>query len=253
MKKFIIYIFISLTFGIGSVSAANLTKVWDDANNAYTASNYNDALRGYDSILASGRHSAKLYYNLGNTYFKLGSIGKSVLYYNKAQRLAPSDEDIAYNLSVANARTVDKIAAVPEFFVKTWIRDLRNSMNSDSWAWMSVVSLAVALALTVLFLLSGKMRIRKLGFYLGVLSLAVFVVSLIFASSQRSKMINEHEAIVMNNAVSVKSSPDGGSKDIFVLHEGSKVRIVSKIGDWTEIQILDGHKGWVVGNSLEQI
>ena len=79
------------------------------------------------------------------------------------------------------------------------------------------------------------------------------MVSVVYASVDRKAQLNPTEAIVMASAAPVKSSPDEGSKDIFVLHEGTKVRVEGSLGEWREIRIADGNKGWVEVASIEMI
>ena len=84
-------------------------QLWNKANTAYINGDFHAAADTYEELLSRGVSSMKLYYNLGNAYFKDDRIGKAILYYNRALRLAPGNDDIRYNLSVAEARTKDNI------------------------------------------------------------------------------------------------------------------------------------------------
>ena len=212
----------------GGNSLAAVEQVWDAANTAYINSDYHRAIDAYRQLILRGYASDKLYYNLANAYFKVGRYGKAILYYNRALRLAPGDADIRYNLDVANTFTKDKIAVVPEFFLKGWVRSVRMSLGCTAWSVVSLAALALLFALVLLYLLAGRLAWRKAGFY-------------------------GTEAVVMSSSVSVKSSPDKASTDLFVLHEGTKVRTVSELGDWREIVIADGKKGWVEARTIETI
>ena len=66
-------------------------------------------------------------------------------------------------------------------------------------------------------------------------------------------MLSHDEAIVMASAISVKSSPDRSATDLFVLHEGTKVHILSEVDEWCEISIADGKKGWLLKSNIENI
>ena len=96
--------------------ASDPDKLWDQANTAYINNDFPTAISLYETILSSGRQSGKLYYNLANAYFKEQEIGRAILNYNRALRLNPGNEDIRYNLQVAEKMTKDHIDAVPEFF-----------------------------------------------------------------------------------------------------------------------------------------
>ena len=100
---------------------ASPEQLWDRANTAYVNGDYHAAAEIYEGILAQGLSSVKLYYNLANAYFKEGQLGKSILFYRRALRLAPGSDDIRYNLSVAEARTKDNIEQIPEFFLLSLI------------------------------------------------------------------------------------------------------------------------------------
>ena len=145
--------------------ASDPDKLWDQANTAYINNDFPTAISLYETILSSGRQSGKLYYNLANAYFKEQEIGRAILNYNRALRLNPGNEDIRYNLQVAEKMTKDHIDAVPEFFVKTWLSNLRNLLSSTTWAVLSLVFLAAMLGSALFYLLSRRLVRRKIGFY----------------------------------------------------------------------------------------
>ena len=150
MKRITIYIVALIT--ALSVSASPISEErWDTGNKAYIEGNYDKAIEEYHAILEGGEYSMKLYYNLANAYFKFGAIGKSILYYNKALRIAPSQEDIRHNLAIAEAQTKDRIAVIPEFFINRWLRTMRNSMSCTAWSILSLVSFGVLLCFVLLF------------------------------------------------------------------------------------------------------
>ncbi len=228
-------------------------KAWDEGNKAYIDGDYKRAIECYDSIIDRDRYSVKLYYNLANAYFKVGETGRAILYYNKALKLAPSNDDVRYNLTIAEAQTKDKIAVVPEFFLNRWMRGIRNSMSCTAWSVLSLVAFAAVFAFALLFLLSGRIAVRKTGFYGALAALLAFVITASFAIAERRDMLRREQAIVMSSAISVKSSPDRSATDLFVLHEGTKVRIATEIDGWYEIVIADGKKGWTESRNIEQI
>lgn len=241
-----------LCFACG-LSAQTSEQLWNDANTAYINGHYAEAVRGYDSIRAQGLESAKLYLNRGNAYYKQGMIGKAVLDYHRALKLAPSDEDVKYNLSIANTYVQDKIDVVPTFFLKRWISALRNSISGNGWAGLSVLFFLLAIACVIVYLLFENMNWRKIGFYGAICALVLFVFSLTSAARSKRLALHPHTAIVMSRAAPVKSSPDKGSKDIFVLHEGTPVTVRDSLGDYREVVIADGNKGWILNSAIEMI
>lgn len=228
-------------------------ELWNSANAAYNEGNFEKAATEYEQILLQSLHSAALYYNLANAYFKQGELGKALLNYNRASRIAPSDEDIRHNQEYAEKMTKDSIEKLPEFFLSTWLRQVRGAMSCTAWTILSLVMLVVALTMGLVYLLSQRMSLRKVGFYTMATAALLFVVSSAFALSQRNMLINRTEAIVMSSAASVKSSPDRSATELFVLHEGTKVSIGETIDGWAEVRIADGRKGWIEDKRIERI
>ena len=265
-------IFLILTFGIlcaraqeSADSAAQTAPVvqpaaeaspeqlWDRANTAYINGNFHSAAEVYEEILSRGVSSVKLYYNLANAYFKEDRIGKAILYYKRALRLAPGNDDIRHNLSVAEARTKDNIEQIPEFFLTEWMRDVRHTMSCTAWSIFSLAALVCALALFLAYLLAQRLPLRKTGFYGTLVAVAVCMLTTWFALGERREMLDDTSAVVMTASTAVKSSPDKSSTDLFVLHEGTVVTITNRLDDWCEVVIADGKKGWLECRKIETI
>lgn len=228
-------------------------QLWDKANTAYINGDYHAAAEFYEQILAQGLTSVKLYYNLANAYFKEDRLGKAVLFYHRALRLAPGNEDIRYNLSVAEARTKDNIERIPEFFLTTWMRGVRHTMSCTAWSVLSLVLLAAMLVLFLFYLLAQRLSLRKAGFYGTLVAALLFMLTSWFALGERREMLDDTHAVVMPASTAVKSSPDKSSTDLFVLHEGTVVEITDRLDAWCEIMIADGKKGWVECRKIETI
>ena len=233
--------------------AATAEAIWEEAAAAYNSANYDQAIEAYMAILAQGKHSAKLYYNLANAHFKKNELGKAILYYNRALRLKPGDEDIRHNLAYAESSTKDSIEAIPEFFLTTWVRAIRSLLSGNAWTILSLVMLALALGMALLFMLAQRLSLRKVGFYVMAVAGILFIVTTLFAISERKISINHSEAIVMSSSVSIKSSPDRAATELFVLHEGTKLTIGETIEGWAEVRIADGRKGWIETSRIEKI
>ena len=243
---------LSLSAAAQSDSLASAAR-WERAQRAYVEGNYELAAEEYRAIADGGEYSLKLYYNLGNAYFKLGDMGRAILFYNRALRLAPSNEDVRHNLSLAESQIKDRITAVPEFFVKTWMRALRNAMSCTAWSILSLLAAAAFLAMVLLFLLASPIVVRKMGFYGGVVMLLLFVCTTSLSVASRNDILSREGAVVLSSAISVKSSPDCSATDLFVLHEGTKLRILTEVDGWYEVVIADGKKGWIESHTVEQI
>lgn len=242
--------------GITPITATKTTEpldMWEQANALYMNGDFQLAAALYEQILSEGKFSAKLYYNLANAYFRTGLNSKAILFYNRALLLSPNDDDIRHNLAIAESLTKDSIDEVPEFFLKSWVRSIRNSLSESTWTALSIICFAIALALFVIFMLAIRTSIRKCGFYGMAAAVLLFIVTTSFAASQRRAILNRDYAIVMSTAAPVKSSPDRAATDLFVLHEGTKVHIVGTLDNWSEVVIADGKKGWIESDKIEQI
>ena len=230
------------------------TSPWDQAVQAYTEGRYEDSEALFDSLVEAGCDEAVLWYNLGNASFKAGQTGKAVLCYERALRRNPSDRDIRYNLDFARASTRDEITPVPEFVLRTWARKVSYIFSSGTWAVLSIVFFAAALALLLLFLLGRRVVVRRAGFFSAIAALVLFAVSLGFSLSLRRDALRTDEAIVMKAVSSVRSSPsEDSAKDLFILHEGTKVRVLEKVSGYDNISLADGRQGWILDSDLEII
>ncbi|WP_417016627.1 tetratricopeptide repeat protein [Alistipes sp.] len=228
-------------------------QLWDRANTAYVNGDFHAATTSYEEILARGLSSVKLYYNLGNSCFKEGRLGEAILYYRRALRMAPGNDDIRYNLEVAESRTKDNIEQIPEFFLTQWLRSVRHMMSCTAWSLLSLVALVCALGLFLVYLLARRLSWRKGGFYGTMVAVLLFIVTTSFAMGERREMLDRTQAVVMSLSTAVKSSPDRSATDLFVLHEGTLVEITGRLEGWCEITIADGKKGWLEEKTIETI
>jgi tetratricopeptide (TPR) repeat protein len=216
-----------------------------EAETAYSAEQYDKAAEIYESLLKNYGNSYELFYNLGNAYYKAGKVAPAMLNYERALLLKPGDGDIRFNLEMAKQMTVDKIEPKSEFFLAEWFRDVRNMMAVDSWATVGIFCFVMFIVCLVMFFFSKWMRLKKLGFYLGILLFIMVIFANVFAYGQKKELVDRRGAIVFTPTVTVKSSPDNSGTDLFVIHEGTKVFIKSAVGDWNEISLEDGNVGWV--------
>lgn len=236
-----------------SAGQTEANAIVDEANALYQESKYKEALDSYTSLYDAGYRSAELCYNIGNCYFKMKDMTRSILYYERALRLDPSDEEIKYNLSLARSRIIDKIETVPELFFIRWWNQLRDLFGADGWAMVSILSFCTFLTLILLFLLIRSAALRKIIIWPALLVLVILFHALAFAYQKKSILTNRPDAIIFKPTLTVKSSPDENSIDLFVIHEGTKVTITDELYPWLEIRIASGNKGWVDKSALERI
>lgn len=255
LRKVATVVILLLSLGSSmNIQAKNLDSLWTAGVQAYTDGKFADASTAWTSIEESGRKSAKLYYNLGNAWFKQGNYPKAILNYERALRLDPSYSDARYNLEFTGNFVQDNIEPVPEFILKSVARKVCYVMSSNVWAVIFLVLLAAALMMGLLFLLGSSVGKRRAGFYCGIVLLLLSAGALSFSAWQKSDSMKTDTAIVMSPISSVKSSPSSGSsKDLFVIHEGTKVTILDEVGSWKNISLADGRQGWLPAADLEVI
>ena len=229
-------------------------SLWEAGTAAYSNGDWQSAVEAWGAVEAEGLESPDLYYNIGNAYFKESDYAHAILYYERALKLDPSHSDARFNLEFARESVQDRIESVPEFFLKTWVRRLGYVFSSDTWAALFLVLLALALAGVLLFLLSASVARRRTGFFTGLAALLLAFCCLGFSASQKVAYNRADSAIVTVPVSSVRSSPGAeAAKDLFVLHEGTKVRILDEVGGWWNIELSDGRQGWIQSSDLELI
>lgn len=236
-----------------ALSASAQHQLLEKANQDYMAGKYEEAINSYLEVLNGNMESAEVYYNLGNAYYKTGKITQSIINYERALLLAPNDEDIRFNLELANQHVVDAIEPLPQVFFVRWFHAIVNRFTADGWAKISVALFFLALILGGTFFFSQSTSIKRISFWGGVLVIAISIFSFNFAARQKKRMTEHNFAVITQPSVTVKSSPSESGTDLFLIHEGLKVRIQDSLGSWIEIRLADGNQGWLPANSLEKI
>ena len=239
-----------LLLSLGLTAAA---QDWNIANELYAQGDYTTALDNYLAIEQSDMVSADLYYNIANCYYKLADIPHAVLYYQRALKLNPHHADARNNLEIAQASVQDRIDSVPRFILAEWMDNLKYSMSSDGWAWLTVALFALVVLLMTGFRQLGSVSARKASFVLAcvlfVLTLCTFSLSL----SQRADALSDKGAVVMSPVSSVKSSPGTSGTSLFIIHEGTVLEVKDVVGDWYRVTIADGREGWIPAADIEII
>jgi tetratricopeptide (TPR) repeat protein len=231
----------------------NVDSLWNRAGEAFAAGQWQNALNYYQMIEGENLESADLYYNLGNTCFKLDDIAHAILYYERALKLDPAHADAAHNLEIVRQMTLDKIDVVPDFILVSWFRNLRQGLSADAWAWITLALAAIVGVLFLLFRISGSTALRTVSFIGACIFAVLTVFTFVFSLQQKHAITRQDSAIVTTPVCSVKSSPAEGGKTVFVLHEGTKVHLLDNVGDFAKISIADGRQGWASTSTFEVI
>ena len=250
MKKLIPLFFI-LTFALSVGASEN--DVFKIGNDAYLKNNFETAIASYKQLIKEGYQSSELYFNLGNAYYKTDSIANAILYYEKAKKLAPADEDVIANLKLANLKTIDKTETKEQLIFKSWWDNFVNSRSADNRGIWSIISLFIAFTALIVFRISRSTIYKQILF----VSFSIFLLAALsfffLAETNHSIQTETGQAILFNSSATIKSAPTENSKDLFIIHEGAKVNIIEKNNNWFRIRLDNGSEGWLQENALRVI
>lgn len=226
------------------VKGQTIDELWKKANEEYIENNFKEAAVHYQEILSTGNYSFELYFNLANAYYHLDTLGKAILYYEKAKLLDAENEDLKYNLARAERERKDKIKPVVEPFVDLILRNVSGAFSRDGWAFGSIIFSGLIL---IIFVLA---RNQKVSVHLRIpifASLTLLLIVFLYLGRARASYDQIQKGIITASKTWLLTSP-GGSKEISQLNEGTSFVITEEFqNDWYEIKLVDGNKGWVFG------
>ncbi len=253
LRPFILAVFLTLTAGYGVVRAQTVEELFNKGNDDYRAGKFADAANDYLQIIGRGMESAPVYFNLGNAYYRQGKVGQAILNYERASRLSPGDADITHNLRLVNLKTLDRIEPVPDLFLIQWLRAYAAFVPAPTAFTTLLVSWALLFtALACVYVVRQAAVVRLLRWtVLAALALVLFSGTTLGIHALLSR--DDNQAVVTVSIATAKSSPDEQSVNAFVVHEGLKVRVSDRLGDWVKITLADGKVGWIEARQCERI
>jgi hypothetical protein len=240
--------------GLLAVPAGAQDEIVARANQAYQDGDWPTAIEAYEAVREAGFNSAGLEYNLGNAWFKSGSLGRAILHWERALALEPGDPDAEANLALARSLTADAVEPLPTFWlfaaVSWWVELLPR-------AWLLIVVGAGWLALTggaATRILSRQAATARLGSWVAVTGAAVVVLLGANLLVREAGIGRAEQGIILVEAMPVRSAPaEDDDLTLFEVHEGTRVRIDQRTGVWVEVVLDDGKVGWIPVASLEVI
>ena len=246
-------IFIFLLFVSVSIKAdiSDPTEVFNQGNKQYEEHNYEAAINSYKE-LCQEFYSPELFLNLGNSYYKLDDIPNTILYYEKALKLSPGNVNILHNLKLANKKVSDKNKVNESVRLNDWFFTwVSNAPNY--WAYNSVYLFIIGGLLLILYLFSKSRKLKKLTFYTAVIALILGIFSIVFSGFHKSRLMSIEEAVIFKPSIDLMSEPTENSSVSFVLHEGTKVKVLDATELWYEIRFSDGKIGWLQKEFVQTI
>ncbi|MFZ1279343.1 MAG: tetratricopeptide repeat protein [Ignavibacteriaceae bacterium] len=249
MKKYLINIFY-LFILLSSFAKADSNSIMQSANEYYKNNRYQLAIEEYNKLLLDGFEGTSLYYNLGNAHYRLGKVGYAILYFEKALKLSPNDEDVKHNLALAKLNLQDKVDTLPPFFIFNLWEGLLASFSVTGWTIIVYIVFILFLIVTVSYFFSRNVTEQRISFFSGAGLTVALVFAIFLLIVKMNKEYNVKDGIIFETSVVVKSSPDYSSKDSFQIHEGLKVRIEDNVDNWVKIRLNDGKIGWINEKSI---
>ena len=226
-------------------------ELFDEAATAYNEGRYEEAAALYEKIIDGGEHSAAVYFNLGNTYYKLNRVAPSIYYYEKALLLDPDDPEIKENLGFAQNMTLDAVEKLPETDINKAYEQVTGVLTYDQWAFLAVLFMVLFVLGMCLYMVFRFPREKRLSFTAGLISLGLMVISLVLAYVQYRPYTSEQPAIIFAEETAVRTEPNTRSEQAFLLHEGTKVNVLDRLNDWQRIELENGQSGWLLAEDLK--
>jgi len=250
MKKCLLQIIFLAIYSSAVFANTEINSLMRSGNELYKNNQYQSAIDEYDKLIKNGFEGASLYYNLGNAHYRLGKVGFAILYYEKALKFSPGDEDAKHNLALAKVNIKDKVDELPPFFIFNIWEGMLASFSVSGWTIIVYIIFILVLLCTIAYFFSRTSTQQRVSFLSGVGFSALLILVSILLAVRMNKEYNIKDGIIVENIVNVKSSPDNSSKDEFVIHEGLKVRLEDKVDDWFKIRLTDGKIGWIMQKSI---
>lgn len=248
--RIITFVLTLLAANLAHSEESNNEKLLKKSEQAYAAGNYDSTLVFLENLTEQGYQSFALFYNMGNAHYKLGNIPEAILHYEKAKKLKPNEDDLNYNLQLANAQITDNVKELPDNRLITFIA---GALKTDSWATLSIVAFFLFLIGLILFFYLPAPRQKSIFLSSSIVSLVVAFVLFLLAFQRNSNLDKIQEAVIMTASVTVTSAPTEIGKKLFVIHEGLKVEIKEEQGNFAKIKLADGNVGWVEKGTLSHI
>lgn len=248
MKKRIIIIssivLLLFSFSVHTIANTAIDDSLKSANDNYTLGKYEEALNTYKNILKSGYDSEILYYNLGNAHYKLGHIPEAIWCYEKTLLHNPQNQDAQFNLKMANLQIVDKIEPLPEMFTRKIINYVLNLFSPTIWTYISLSLFWLMVITFAMYLWLSRIKVRRTSLVFSLIFLFLGIITTYTSFHANKRIEDPNTAIVYPPNVYVKSAPEDAGTDIFIIHQGLKVKILDQVGNWYKIKLADGKIGW---------
>ena len=233
------------------------------ADSAYNKKNFQDALYYYQAAVEKDGVSSDLYYNMGNTYYRLGDLGHAVLNYRRALALDPSNEEARLNLEFVRTKITDKPEDDSTFLRNVHLK-IVSWMSPDAWAWTSMGVFALMIGLIAIYLFAPSVNARKVGFFGAFVILFIFIYTLYVAWSSANAYNGNGRAVVTAPVTNLRSTPassNSSADKVVPIHEGTELIILDslatpddpKVPLWYDVKINNTSRAWLPAADVEKV
>lgn len=257
--NFIKIVFLWTAFLLSNTILFNLSlfaqneKTFENANNLYKSQKYTEALELYHNIEKTGLPNSELFFNIGNSYYRLEDWGNAILYFEKAKKLSPSDDDIQFNLKMANLKIIDKFNDNERVTLFDYYISAISVFHSNTWVYISIISFILLLIFVYQVIYSKSESTKRFNFLMAIISLFTFVIITTFAYSTYTYNTTNTYAIMIDSNSMIKNAPDSNSQDLIMIHSGTKLQILELNDNWAKVKLPDGNVGWIDKTTIKEI
>lgn len=244
MLNKITYTIVIFLLSIGLSRSQTEMELFEDANAAYNNEAYDSAFALYSKIESNDFYSTELFQNMGTAAYKLGDTPNAAYYFEKGLKLNPGNKDLEHNLQLANKAVVDKIKNKNKGGFASWLSHLIGN-TADYWASWAVTLSIIGGIIMIAFLVIKQSVLKKISLYLGISVWLISLIFVVFSFVQGQYLDAKEYAIVFSPSVDIKNEPSEVSSTAFVLHEGSKVKILDTTDGWYKVAFNDDKIGWI--------
>ena len=249
MKKLYIYgtILLKILISTGPVEAQkkDISSQVTLANELYHEKNYQGAADIFEKLIDQGETNGYLYYNLGNTYMRLGNTGSAILNYLRARALLPRNESLDANLRYAVSQTQDQLPPP------------RGGVISNLLFWIDSVNLIehfeILLLSNIIFwcVCIGSLYYRKPSWRsLKKISMTILLLAFFSTGIKYYLLSKQKTGVITDKIVSVKSDRNTQNVTLFELHEGAIISVNQEDREWAHISVDTDKTGWIPIGSI---
>jgi tetratricopeptide (TPR) repeat protein len=248
-KPLLIFLLFALS-SLRGLATGNYSAQWQKGTSCYEQAKYDSAAWYFEEIAALKPKNVEVYYNLGNTYYRLNKVALAVLNYQRALQIEPGYKEAKDNLLLTESRISNRIQPTGDIFFIDWWQNMTHPRKASAWAIAAIITFTLIIVCLAVrrFVKSGDKLPMQLPGILGFICICFLVLA--FAAAQRTDQATA--AVVMQNDAPLMNNEQKG-KPLALVPEGTTVKIVGEKGTWTEVTLPDGRTGWLPQNLLTKI